>query len=154
MAIATSKLRINYRSRRPRLTSTSRTWWINFRLTIGPMRSPSRFGEVCCRSDHASLLKNYGCWSWILLLGRKWRIRCEPGPPVEKSSKRTQGFYGAKMPSKGYLFENVAPFVYCNDTGRLPPVRAGAGDPELPSTWLDTAVRATRDGGIIAKVHT
>jgi len=64
-------------------------------------------------------------------------------PPVEKSSKRTQGFYGAKMPSKGYPFENVAPFVYCNDTGRLPPVRAGAGNPELPSTWLDTAVRAT-----------
>src|SRR5258708_35481191 len=57
MAIATSQLQIDCRSRRPRLTSTSRTWSINFRLTIGPMRSPSQFGEVCCKSDSASLLK-------------------------------------------------------------------------------------------------
>ncbi len=39
------------RFRRPRLTSTSRTWWINFRPTIGPMQSQSRSGVVCCRSD-------------------------------------------------------------------------------------------------------
>ena len=51
MAIATSRLPITCRFRRTRLTSTSRTWWINFMLTIALMRSPSRSDAACFSSD-------------------------------------------------------------------------------------------------------
>ena len=50
-------------------------------------------------------------------------------PKKEILGKRTRDFNGVEVLFNGYPFESVDLFVNCSDIGRLPPVRARAGEP-------------------------
>jgi len=78
-----------------------------------------------------------------IVLRRKWRISCESGPPVEKSIRGLGVLMGQKCRPMVTPVENVAPFgLIAADHWVLATIRAAAGQPLLPRTWLDTAVRA------------